>query len=116
MSIGDYWSSPHDVAVFTAIVESSDHDKAPVVLCHGCGEVDHSNRLPNKEEHEVPYVVSTVVECVLSYDPDGDSIAHEGRTLTEATVVCGVDMTWPGFSCFAGSCDLCIGYCFRVVA
>lgn len=107
------WSLPHDVVVFTTIVESADHIKAPGVLCHDCGgDSDHPNRFPNWVEHEVPTNVSAYVEGVAIYDPD----AHEGRTFTEKPVKCGVDVLWPGFTKLAGSTDLVIGYCFRVRA
>lgn len=109
---GDH-SLPHDVVVLTAMVDSTDLNTAPGVLCHGYGgENDHSNRLPNKVEHEVPTVESAVVEGVASYDPD----AHEGRTLTEKSVKCGSDVFCPGLTKFAGPANFVMGYCFRVVA
>ncbi len=78
--------SPHDVVVFTAIKDSTDPLKAPHVVCHDKGMVDHTNRLTNKEEHIAPHNESTNVEGVLSYDTDKKLNAHEGRTLAETPV------------------------------
>lgn len=62
----------------------------------------------------MPHEVTTNVESVEMYLPDKWYDAHEGRTFTEAPVLCGKDITCPGLPKFAGSCDLRMGYRLRV--
>lgn len=82
---GGEGSYPHDVVVFTATKELSDTDTAHWTLCHNKGEVVHSNRFTNEEEHNVPHEVSRMVEIVEAYGPE-EGNAPEGRTFAEATV------------------------------